>query len=277
MVKDLEKPELDDKALSAVESDQSTSDSKDGDAQVMTKTAKKKSKRASRRPVAIDPEMLDLADEAVESDRFEVVAATHPDLNAAEEVVVELREDPEPDESEQPADTQLPGQPSRQAILTRLLEKNEVILQLTKKNSDLEDELKSLEHKRVRSANEFENYRKRTRKEWDLLRHQTRAEVILELLEVVDNFERAMDAAPEEQDDFIEGIRLIYNNMLSTLKKLGVHRMTAVGMEFDPNLHMSVAHIDSKDATSNHVVEVILDGYLLDGTVIRPAKVVIAK
>jgi molecular chaperone GrpE len=168
-------------------------------------------------------------------------------------------------------------QRSDQEVLARLLEKNELILQLSKKNVRLEAQAKATEDRRLRVAAEFENYRKRTRKEWELLKQQTTAEVILEILDVVDDFERAFAVAGNRSDDFVQGIRLIYNNMMSVLVKFGVLKMEALHVRFDPTFHMAVANLDSKDVESNHVVEVIQDGYLLGDTVIRPAKVVIAK
>jgi molecular chaperone GrpE len=167
--------------------------------------------------------------------------------------------------------------PSDQEVLARLLEKNEVILQLSKKNVRLAAAVKGAEDRHIRVTAEFENYRKRTRKEWELLKQQTTAEVILEILEVVDDFERAFAALGNRNDDFVQGIRLIYNNMMAILVKFGVSKMEALHAHFDPIYHMAVANIDSEDVESNHVVEVIQEGYSLGDTVIRPAKVVIAK
>lgn len=167
--------------------------------------------------------------------------------------------------------------PSQKEVLSRLLEKNEVILQLTKKNVELERKVKELEDRRLRTAAEFENYRKRTRKEWELLKDQTKAEVLVEILDVVDDFERALAALGEREDDFERGIRLIYNNLTSILEGLGLEKMKSLGEPFDPNFHMAVAAIESKDAESNHIVEVIQEGYLMGGAVVRAAKVVIAE
>lgn len=167
--------------------------------------------------------------------------------------------------------------PTDQEILQRLLEKNEVILQLSKKNVENEAKLKAIANNRVQLMAEFENYRKRTRKEWDLLQNRARAEVIVEILNVVDDFGRAMAAFGDQDDEFVQGVRLIYNNLLTTLEKFGVRKLIALGQPFDPNYHMAVASIDSEDVESNHVVEIIQEGYLMDGDVIRPANVVIAK
>ena len=167
--------------------------------------------------------------------------------------------------------------PTEQEILQRLLEKNEVILQLSHKNVQLDAQVKALSDKRVQLMAEFDNYRKRTRKEWDLLKDQTKVEVLIEFLSVVDDFDRAMTAMGERDDEFVQGVRLIYNGLLSTLERLGVRKMIALGESFDPNAHMSVASIDSENVESNHIVEIIQEGYLMDGNVIRPANVVIAK
>lgn len=168
-------------------------------------------------------------------------------------------------------------QPSKHEILARLLEKNEVILDLSKKNETLRVQAKAIDDRRVRSAAEFENYRKRTQKEWELLKQQTRAEVFQDVLDVVDDFERAFSVAPEKNDDFVQGIRLIYNNLITVLENFKVYKMTALQERFDPKLHMAVAQIESDVAESGFIIEVIQDGYLQDGKVIRPAKVVIAK
>ncbi|UCG50828.1 MAG: nucleotide exchange factor GrpE [Candidatus Latescibacterota bacterium] len=170
-----------------------------------------------------------------------------------------------------------PSKLTKKEILTLLTEKNETILELTEKSEALEAKNKELKDKWLRSAAEFENYRKRTRKEWELLQQQTKADVILEILGVVDDFERAFSVVGEQDDEFVQGIRLIYNNLMSSLEKLGINRIEALDTPFDPNYHMAVAQIEQEGAEQNHVVEVIEHGYLLGNAVVRPAKVVIAK
>ena len=162
-------------------------------------------------------------------------------------------------------------------LLSRLADRNNVIMELTRKNQRLEKECKVLQDKALRSAAEFDNFRKRSRKEWDLLKQQAKADVILEVLNVVDDFERAFSVVGDRDDDFVQGIRLIHNNLVTTLEKIGVQRIEALHALFDPNFHMAVAQVDSKDVESGYVVEVAQQGYLLDDVVIRPARVVIAK
>jgi molecular chaperone GrpE len=162
-------------------------------------------------------------------------------------------------------------------LISRLADKNNVIMELTRKNRLMEKEAKALQDKLLRSAAEFDNFRKRSRKEWDLLKQQTKADVILEVLNVVDDFERAFSVVGDRDDDFVQGIRLIHNNLVATLNKLGVQRIEAHHAPFDPNYHMAVAQTDSKDVDQGNVVEVVQQGYILDDVVIRPARVVIAK
>lgn len=166
---------------------------------------------------------------------------------------------------------------SKKELLARLASKNDMIMDLTRDKEELDDKCKSLHDKWLRSHAEFENYRKRTQKEWELLKQQTKAEVILEFLSIVDDFERAFSAVGETETEFIQGIRLIYNNMQAILEKFGVSRIEAIDSPFDPNYHMAVAQIEKKDASPGQVVEILQQGYLLGNQVIRPAKVVIAK
>ena len=188
---------------------------------------------------------------------------------------------------------------SRRQILDRFAEKNSAISKLQKEKTALEKEsqtiaderekwsaeksaleaqVKEFKDKWLRSAAEFENYRKRTAKEWELLKQQSRTEVILEVLNSLDDFERAFAVVePGSDDDFVKGVRLIYNNLLQVLQKMGVTEVDALHQPFDPNRHMAIGQIDTDKVASNHVVQVITKGYSYNGSVIRPAHVIVAK
>jgi molecular chaperone GrpE len=171
-----------------------------------------------------------------------------------------------------------PRRPTDKEVLNRLLEKNEIILTLNRDNAEKDKQLKELSDKWLRSVAEFENYRKRTRKEWELLKQQSKAEVILEILTVVDDFERAFSVAEDaSHDEVVDGIKLIYNNLSSVLEKFGVSEIDAHKRSFDPNFHMAVGQIETGDVPSGHIAEVVQKGYRLDDTVIRPARVIVAK
>jgi len=188
---------------------------------------------------------------------------------------------------------------SRKQILDRFAEKNSAISKLQKEKSVLEKESKNIAAEReiwsaeksaleaqvkefkdkwLRSAAEFENYRKRTAKEWELLKQQSRTEVILEVLSSLDDFERAFAVVePGNENEFVKGVRLIYNNLLQVLQKMGVVEVDALHQPFDPVRHMAIGQIETDATESGHVAQVITKGYSFNGSVIRPAHVIVAK
>jgi molecular chaperone GrpE len=184
---------------------------------------------------------------------------------------------------------------SRKDLLDRFAEKNSAITRLTREKTALEKKFgeerdalaaekaaleaqgKDFKDKWLRTAAEFENYRKRSAREWELLKQQSRTEVILEVLNSLDDFERAFAVVEENESEFVRGIRLIYNNLLQVLQKLGVGEVDALHQPFDPVRHMAVGQVETADVASGHVVNVVQKGYTLNGTVIRPAHVLVAK
>jgi molecular chaperone GrpE len=181
---------------------------------------------------------------------------------------------------------------SRRDVLDRFAEKNTAITKLTKEKQAIEKQLASLESEKstleaqardhkdrwMRTAAEFENYRKRSAKEWELLKQQSKTEVILEVLNSLDDFERAFATLETtDESEFVRGIRLIYNNLLTALQKLGVSEIDALGAPFDPNRHMAIGQIETGEVASGHVAQVAQKGYALNGSVIRPARVIVAK
>ncbi len=167
--------------------------------------------------------------------------------------------------------------PAKRGLRELLDHKHEKIVQLTEENESLKSEVKDLKDRWLRSVAEFDNYRKRTRKEWELLQQRTKAEVILDILTSMDDFERAFSVVGDRDDDFIRGIRLIYSNLSSSLERHGVRKIEAMNAAFDPIYHMAIAQIDREGAESNQVVEVVQEGYCLGDIVVRPAKVIVAK
>jgi molecular chaperone GrpE len=211
---------------------------------------------------------------------YDVDSGDTPPTEATEEVRAE-EEEPEPEASPGRGRSRI----SRREILDRFQSKNAAIARLTKENaaleksrSELEASVRDLKDKWLRTAAEFENHRKRTAKEWELLKQQTRSEVILEVLGSLDDFERAFAVVEgQEESEFVRGIRLIYNNLLQVLQKLGVAEIEALHEPFDPTCHMAVGQIETTEIKSGRVAEVVEKGYSLNGTVIRPARVIVAK
>ena len=143
----------------------------------------------------------------------------------------------------------------------------------------LKNNIENLEAKIKLSQAELINYRKRKDEETSNMLKFANMDLILELLPVLDNFERALNMKSDLTgfDKYTEGYKLLYSHMLDTLKKFGVEEIPALGLEFDPNVHEAVM-IDSKEDSENDIVlEIFNKGYTLKGRVIRPAKVKVNK
>lgn len=138
------------------------------------------------------------------------------------------------------------------------------------------DEYKDLA---LRAKADFENYRKRADKRVAETRGSAIAGVVRELLPVVDNLDRAIDAAAAgtDGDAFAEGVRLVHADLHSVLDRLGLTSIDPVGEAFDPNLHEAISQAPaSEGVASNTIVEVAQKGFMLGETVVRPARVVVA-
>ena len=148
-----------------------------------------------------------------------------------------------------------------------------------KEKKDKKDEkIEELTDRLQRSMAEFDNYRKRTEKEKASMYMVGAKEVVEKILPVVDNFERALGSATEEQkaDPFVEGMDKIYKHLCKTLEDMGVTAIEAVGKEFDPNLHNAVMHVDDEEAGDNIIVEEFQKGYLYKDFVVRHSMVKVA-
>jgi len=128
----------------------------------------------------------------------------------------------------------------------------------------------------LRVTAEYQNYRTRTQKEKEEIYQNANAKFVEDLLEVVDNFERAMQSK-NEGDKFDEGIELIYKQFLALLEKNHVKEIPAKGEKFNPQVHMAVQMMAVEGLESDTVAEVIKKGYTLNDKVIRPAMVVVAQ
>jgi molecular chaperone GrpE len=130
----------------------------------------------------------------------------------------------------------------------------------------------------VRERADLENYRKRVQKEKEELLKYGNESLILEILPILDNMERALAHASEEsQTGVVEGVRLTHGMLLSILKKFGVVPLeVATGAAFDPALHHAVHQVESDELPPNTVSEVFQQGYMLNDRLLRAAMVVVA-
>lgn len=134
--------------------------------------------------------------------------------------------------------------------------------------------LAELEDKLLRLQAEFENFRKRTAKEHDLLRQNAGAELVLNLLEVVDEFSIALEHIEKaKQQEFKEGIRSIHDKLVNVLRKDGLEQMPAQE-NFDPYKHDAIGFEKGKDGT---ILKTVSNGYLYKGRILRHAKVIVGK
>lgn len=149
------------------------------------------------------------------------------------------------------------------------------------KGTDLQaviDEKEQIQDRILRLQAEFDNYKRRSEKENIAQRKYKSQDVITELLPVLDNFERALQTeVTEESKGFVDGIKMVYNQLVETLESHGVEAIEAVGEEFDPNLHHAVMQVEDDTVESNVVVEELQKGFLLKDKVIRPAMVQVNK
>ncbi len=115
---------------------------------------------------------------------------------------------------------------------------------------------------------DFDNYKKRVEKERKVWDNKAKAELIKKIVPIVDDLKKATIHSKDE------GIKLIYKNFLSILKKEGVKQIEAKGKKFDIRLHEAVMIVNS-DLEDNTIVDVVEDGYIFNEILIRPAKVVV--
>lgn len=140
------------------------------------------------------------------------------------------------------------------------------------------EQIRELQDKYQRQIAEFDNFRKRTEKEKSQMYAMGAKDVLERMLEVLDNFERGLEAVDEDQADdaFVQGMQMVYKQMLETLDKLGVKPIEAVGQPFDPDYHNAVMHEENEDAGENEITEEFQKGYLYHDDVIRHSMVKVA-
>ena len=127
----------------------------------------------------------------------------------------------------------------------------------------------------ARTMTEYDNFRKRTQREKEAIYPQATANAVCQFVPIMDTFERALEA-PCGDDKFKEGVEMIYQHFMETLKKLGVEEFGAPGEPFDPNMHNSVMHIEDDTLAENSIVEVFQKGYRMGDRIIRHAMVKVA-
>ena len=136
--------------------------------------------------------------------------------------------------------------------------------------SGAEDEALMAKYQRLMA--DFQNYKRRTEKEKNDIYAYANEKLILGLLEVIDNFERAV-LSETADEKYAEGMEMIFKQLKGVLEKSGLEEIKALGEGFDPNFHNAVMTEDNDQFESGSVTEVLQKGYTLNGKVIRPSMV----
>lgn len=157
---------------------------------------------------------------------------------------------------------------------SKLLEEIESLKLTNKKLSD--ENISLIEKVKIAQAESI-NYRRRKDEETNQLLKYANQDLIMELILVVDNFERAIklddNDLTDEVSKFLAGFKMMYANLTEILKKFGVEEINRVGEKFDPNQEQALLTDTVEDMEDEVVIEVLLKGYKLKGKVIRPASV----
>ena len=142
----------------------------------------------------------------------------------------------------------------------------------------LQKERDELYDRLLRKTAEFDNFRKRVERDRKEMIEWAAADVINDLLSIVDDFDRALAAeAPPEAQGYKAGLELISRQLAELLKKRGVSTVEALGADFDPHLHQAVAYEEAAGAREGEVIGVLAKGYKLGERLLRPALVKVAK
>ncbi|MBR5740264.1 MAG: nucleotide exchange factor GrpE [Firmicutes bacterium] len=142
---------------------------------------------------------------------------------------------------------------------------------------DAEKRYQELNSKYMRLMADFQNQKKRFEKEKSDMYMYAGEDIIKRILEVMDNFDRALDMAGDTDPKFKEGMEMIFKQLMGVLEKEGVKEIEALGEEFDPNFHSAVMMEDTDEYESNKVSGVIQKGYTMKSKVLRPSMVKVSK
>jgi len=127
-----------------------------------------------------------------------------------------------------------------------------------------------------RAQADFENYRKRAAREAAASGERAKSGLVRELLPVVDNLERALASAQEGEQHLAEGVRLVHSALIAVLERNGVQQFDPRGDRFDPGEHEALSMREQDGAESGVVLDVVEKGYRANGSILRPARVVVS-
>ena len=143
----------------------------------------------------------------------------------------------------------------------------------------LKNTIENLEEKARMYQAELINYRKRKDEEVSNMLKYANQDLIMEILPLVDNFERAIKLSEKDDSNakFVEGFKMLYNNLVNTLHKFGVEEIKSTGEKFDPMYHEALLIDNDKTLEDDIIIETLITGYIYKGRVIRPSSVKVNK
>lgn len=143
------------------------------------------------------------------------------------------------------------------------------------KIAELQAKLDETENKMLRAQADFDNFKRRSRLDQEAAQKYRAQSLVSEIIPALDNFERALqiEADNDQTKSLLQGVNMVYNQLVQALKNEGVEAINSVGEQFDPHLHQAVMQIEDENYESNSVVEELQKGYKLKDRVIRPAMV----
>lgn len=177
--------------------------------------------------------------------------------------------------AEQP-EQETPPEPSSEPEQQKKTQIDDGKNQISDELEKLKQELTKQKDLLLRTAAEYENFRKRTEREKRAIYNDAIADAVAAILPIADSLEFAVKAQDGATEEYQKGLELVNKQFQEALGKLGVTAIGEAGEEFDPALHNAVAHVDDETVADNTIVEVFQKGYLLGEKVIRHAMVKVA-
>jgi molecular chaperone GrpE len=148
---------------------------------------------------------------------------------------------------------------------------------LTAEIQRLQEELMHERDRNLRTLADFKNYRRRIERDGNKIAEESKRGMLLPLLEIIDDMEKALQCANDGEQSFLQGMRIIHQKFLVLLGTQGVLPFDSVGTTFDHNLHEAVAMAKHNGSTSGTVIDELRRGYLWNNELLRPAQVRVAE
>lgn len=195
----------------------------------------------------------------------------------------------EPDEKQLEEEAEKEEEPATEAEMAEPQSEEEISDTASEAESDvaveadpldqLKEELAQARDDHLRLAAEFDNYRKRMAREFGNLVKTANEGLLVNLLEIIDNYSRALESGENKPDfkSYHKGMKLIYEQMIDVLSREGLTRFDSLGEKFDPALHEAVMQVESDEYDADCVAQELAPGYKLHDKVIRHARVAVAK